>query len=230
MNTPAQHILRSIGIIMDGNRRWAKGRGLPAAYGHKSGYETLKEITVTARDAGVQFVTAYAFSTENWMRSKMEVALLIKLLRTVLATELPDLKQEKIAVRFIGQLERFPKSIQEDMARFEKETKDGARITLVIALSYGGRAEIFDAVRQALRAGIAPKDEDALAKFLWTAGVPDPDLIIRTGGEERLSNFLLWQAAYSELFFTKTLWPDFSKREFRAMLRAYAGRERRRGA
>jgi len=222
-----------IGIIMDGNRRWAKRQGLMPHEGHRAGYEKLKEVIGWAKEAGVGTVVAYAFSTENWQRSKMEVGLLMKLLRHILADEIGDIKKENIRVRFIGDLERFPKDIREGMRRVEEETKTYRTSTLALAVSYGGRAEIVSAVKKIAlgrpKAMIKKMTEKDLSQYLWTKELPDPDLVIRTGGQQRLSNFLPWQSVYSELFFIKTLWPAFSRREFEKILADFPTRKRRMG-
>ncbi|KKU80272.1 MAG: Isoprenyl transferase [Parcubacteria group bacterium GW2011_GWA1_47_8] len=224
----AQQNIECVGIIMDGNRRFAKAQGIPVFEGHRAGYEVLKTIARTARDLGVVHLIAYAFSTENWKRSEEEVSYLMKLLRFVLTSEAKELAKENIRVRFIGERARFDTDIKEGMEKMERETS-GGQMALTIALSYGGRAEIVDAVR---RMGDQAKDatEETFSAHLWTAGTPDPSVVIRTGGEQRLSNFLPWQTVYSELSFTKTLWPDFSPEEFKAILAEVGMREKRYGA
>lgn len=220
-----------IGIIMDGNRRWAKSHGVPIARGHEAGYETLKRVIGWAREEGVGTVIAYAFSTENWNRSELEVRLLMELFDRAVTEIGATARAEHIRVSFIGEGARFSPALQKKMDALEHESKDSATIHLVLALSYGGRAEIVDAVNTLLASGASRASDEDVARALWTgcADISDPDLIIRTGGEMRLSNFLLWQAAYSELFFTKTLWPDFSHEEFRAIIAEYGERERRQG-
>ena len=217
-----------IGVIMDGNRRWARERGLPVFAGHKKGYETLKNFVSWAADAGVSHIIAYAFSTENWKRSKREVEMLMKLFGSILE-EGEEFKKRDIEVTFIGQKERFSEELREGMARLERNTRRCKKLHLTIALSYGGRAEIVSAANNLLHKGARLVTEAVFAKHLWTKGVPDPDIIIRTGGEKRLSNFLLWQCAYSELFFVDTYWPAFSKKEFNDILSEYARREKRQG-
>lgn len=226
---------RSIGVILDGNRRWARAKGFPTLDGHRAGYNKIKEFIGWARDAGVRVLVAYVFSTENWHRASTEVSYLMNLLREALAErEISAYKKENVQIRVIGDRAMLNSDMQTMIARAEEHTKDQTGLILAFALSYGGRREIVDAasrlaesVRNNSFRGTV--DEKTFAQYLWTAGIPDPDLIIRTGGEQRLSNFLLWQAAYSELFFTVTLWPDFSKEEFGAILSEYAKRERRFG-
>ncbi len=231
-NTSQTRIPACVGVIMDGNRRWARARNLPTVEGHRVGYGKLKEFVGWATDAGVGTVIVYAFSTENWNRSAEEVSYLMDLFRTVVATEAKELKEKNVRLSFIGDRARFSPDLQELMRRAESDTATGTAGSLVVALSYGGRAEIVAAVRALVASGVASADitEERFAKELWTASIPDPDLVIRTGGETRLSNFLPWQSVYSELFFTGTLWPDFSEEEFKRILAEYATRERRRGA
>ncbi len=216
---------------MDGNRRFAREQGLTAFDGHRRGYEKLKEFLDWAKDAGVQHAVIYGFSTENWNRSPEEVSYLMKLLREVMTTEIEEIKKRGGRIRFVGQRERFEKDIQEAMVNVERETKEGS-ITLWLALSYGGRAEILQAVKGLMKKGVAPESvtDELFSQELWTAGMPDPDLIIRTGGVKRLSNFLPWQSVYSELFFVDTYWPAFEKSQFEAILKEYGERERRFGA
>lgn len=218
-----------VGIIMDGNRRFAREKGLPVFEGHRAGYETLKKILRAGKEAGISHLIFYTFSTENWNRSKREVAYLLNLMRFVLTKELGAIKREGFRIRCIGRREDFPVELQKLMARAEKETADLPGPTAVLALSYGGRAEVLYAANAAIAAGEKKLTERSFEKYLWTVGIPDPDLIIRTSGEKRLSGFLPWQGVYSELFFTPTLWPAFSKQEFFKILKGFAGRERRHG-
>lgn len=217
-----------LGIIMDGNRRWARARGLPAFTGHSEGYKKLQEVMRWAREAGVPHVVAYAFSTENWQRSAEEVGYMLKLFRSILENETQKLVDERIRVRFIGDRARFDKDLQKMMEKLEAETAKAYDITLHLLMSYGGRAEIVAAARSAAALG-GEITEDTFARQLWTVEMPDPDIVIRTGGEKRLSNFLPWQSVYSELFFIDSFWPDFSKEEFDAILAEFAVRERRNG-
>ena len=213
---------------MDGNRRWAKAEGRPVFDGHKVGYEKLKETVRWAKKKGIACVVAFAFSTENWSRTEKEVSYLLELFRWALEEEFENLKKEEVALRFVGDRSRFSKKLQALMTRAEEETKHFTGTTLALAMSYGGRAEILSAVNALVVKG-KKVDEKTFSKALWTNGLPDPDLIIRTSGEMRLSGFLPWQGVYAELFFTKTLWPAFSKEEFEKILEDFAARERRNG-
>lgn len=227
-----KHIRRTpacIGIILDGNRRWARERGLPTFEGHRRGMANVKKIARAARDLGIKHMVVYGFSTENWNRSKDEVRYLLGIFESTIRENLKAMAtKEKSAVRFVGQRKRFPPSLQNAMREVEEQNPKHPRHTLWICLSYGSRAEIVAAARR-----ISEKrekiTEHSLARHLWTAGMPDPDLIIRTSGEQRLSNFLLWQGAYSELFFVKKHWPAFTRADLQKILREYAGRERRMG-
>lgn len=219
----------SIGIIMDGNRRWAKARGLTTLEGHKQGYARLKDVIGWSRDAGVGTLTVYAFSTENWDRAEEEVGYLMDLFRTVIAEVTKEAKEKNIRIIFLGQRERFAPDMQTAMNESEESTKSCTALILAVALSYGGRQEILDAVHRIPADQVAHISEEEFSNMLWTKDVIDPDLIIRTSGEERLSNFLPWQSVYSEFFFTKTLWPDFSKEEFFSIIEGYNERERRLG-
>lgn len=220
---------RTLGIIMDGNRRWAKGHGLPSLEGHRRGLEKVEELVSWAEESGVKEIILYAFSTENWNRSREEVGYLMNLFEDAFGERIEKIEEKGFRVRFIGQRERVPESLQKKMREAETRTSSGTKGTLVIALSYGSRAEIIDAVNTLLSSKREHVEEKDLENVLWSRGIADPDIIIRTGGDKRLSNFLLWQSAYSELFFSDTLWPDFSKEEFNAILREFASRERRRG-
>lgn len=223
----ASSVPACVGIIMDGNRRWAKEHSLSKLEGHRYGYERATECVRWARDCGVKHFALYAFSTENWNRESAEVSYLMDLFYESMKKQMRELGKEGVRIRFAGQRERFSKDLQQAMDDTEKETAQNTAITLWVCLSYGGRAEIVAAANAAAAGGEIT--ENSLAEHLWTAGMPDPDIIIRTSGEKRLSGFLPWQAVYSELFFTDTFWPDFSKKEFDAILAEYAQRERRRG-
>ncbi len=214
---------------MDGNRRWAKARGLPVFMGHSEGYKKFKEFIRWARNRGVKYVIAYAFSTENRKRSESEVNQITELLRMVLDTEVESLKQDGIKLRFIGDVEKFPPDVVKKVYQAEKETAHGANIEVIVALSYGGRDEIVSAIKKLTKGDIRNLTEKSFGDYLSTQGIPDPDIVIRTGGDMRLSNFLLWQSAYSELFFTKTLWSDLSEKEFNGMVDEFSSRERRNG-
>lgn len=219
---------RCVGIILDGNRRWAKEHGLPFFEGHRQGLNNVEPIALTARDLGVKHLALYAFSTENWNRPKEEIGWLMEIFETMAIEKAARLKKEGAKVRFVGQLWRFSENLQKLMREAEEKSPEDPRITLWICLSYGGRANIAQAAAALAKKG-EEITEESISRNLWTAGMPDPDIIIRTGGEERISNFLLWQAAYSELFFPKTFWPDFTKEEFERIVNEYKKRERRNG-
>jgi len=225
-----------VGIIMDGNGRWAAARGIPRAMGHKAGAEAARRAVEAAGEAGVGWLTLFAFSSENWRRPVDEVRDLTALMRHYLATEVSRLVKEGVRLRVIGERDRFGADTARAIARAEADTAGGTRLNLTVALSYGSRAEIAAAAREIARRVAAgtldPEkvDERMVAGFLNTAGMPDPDLIIRTSGEQRISNFLLWQAAYAELVFQDVLWPDFGAADFQAALGDFARRERRYGA
>jgi len=219
--------VQCVGIIMDGNRRWAKERGLPKLEGHRAGMDALKNAARFIRDRGIKHLIVYAFSTENWNRTEEEVSYLMHLFHDAIQKEMREFGKEDLRIRFVGQRERFSPELWQAMEAVEKETSENEAMTLWVCLSYGGRAEIVAAAQAAARNGGIT--EDTLARNLWTAGMPDPDIVIRTSGEQRLSGFLSWQAVYSELFFTNTKWPDFSEAEFDAILAEFAARERRRG-
>lgn len=218
-----------VGIIIDGNRRWAKENGLPTLEGHRQGLEKVKEVGRWCWDRGVRILTIFAFSTENWNRSKAEVRYLMRLLGQALAKkEVKRLNKEGIKVRVIGQRERLPKSLQGAIKQAEELTENNKQGILNIALSYGGRAEITEAIRKIIREKVSEAEinESLVGQNLWTNGLPDPDLIIRTAGEQRLSNFLIWQAAYSELYFCQKYWPDFSEKDLDEALEDYGKRQR----
>jgi undecaprenyl diphosphate synthase len=225
-----------VAIIMDGNGRWAKSRGLPRIAGHREGSRAVRRVVEAAIRSGVSWLTIYAFSSENWRRPAGEILDLTGLLRRYLRSEIDELKESGVRLRFIGDRCRFDADIQTDLSAAERDTAANSRLNLTIALSYGARAEIAAAARAALEAvregGLDAGDlgEEMFARFLATAGMPDPDLIIRTSGEQRLSNFLLWQAAYAELVFLDVLWPDFDQGHFNLALEEFARRERRFGA
>ena len=227
---------RHVAIIMDGNGRWAKARGLPRIAGHRSGAEAARRTVAAAADLGIPYLTLFGFSSENWKRPSTEIHDLMALLRHYLRGEIAELHRNGVRLKVIGQIARFAPDIVSMIEHAEAATRDNPRITLTIALSYGGRAEIVAAVR-AIAAQVAcgkldPEtvDEEWISRHLFTADLPDPDLLIRTSGEQRISNFLLWQCAYSELVFTKTLWPDFSKHDLDQAIDDFCGRERRYGA
>lgn len=217
-----------IGIILDGNRRWAKERGLPILEGHRRGADTLEHIALSARDVHIRHMAVYVFSTENWHRTKDEVSYLMQLFELLIPERVHRLSEENIAVRFVGQRERFSPSMQTIMNDAEEKSPANPKLTLWVCLSYGGRAEIVSAANAAASTGEAIT-EATLQEHLWTRGMPDPDLIIRTGGEKRLSNFLTWQSVYSELFFVDTYWPDFTQEDLARIIEEYAKREKRMG-
>jgi len=219
--------VQCVGIIMDGNRRWAKDRNLPKLEGHRAGSQKLKDMVRLVQSHRIAHFAVYAFSTENWNRTPEEVSYLMDLFDELIRNEIRKLGAEGIRVRFAGQYNRFSADLQQAMNDIEKQTAQNDAITLWICLSYGGRAEIVAAANAAAEQGALT--EEMLAKNLWTSDMPDPDIIIRTGGEKRLSGFLTWQSVYSELFFTDTLWPDFTKEEFDSILAEFAARERRHG-
>ncbi len=220
-----------VGVIMDGNGRWAKLRGLPRVEGHRKGAERTKELIKAAQEIGIDVLTLYAFSLENWQRPDDEVTTLMELLQLYLTRELKDLIMEGIRFRVIGDREKLPAVIQGIITEIEERTSANKGLILVIALSYGGRDEILRAVKKAITGGVRPEEisEERFETLLDTSGLPAVDLIIRTSGEKRLSNFLLWQGAYAELYFTETLWPDFTREEFLCAIQDYQHRERRFG-
>ena len=217
---------------MDGNGRWAKKRGLPRIAGHKIGAESVRAVVDVSLQAGVRYLTLYSFSTENWKRPKAEVSFLMKLIEGRLRLEGQNLYAKNVKVRFIGRTEQLPASILKTMDYVKELTCNNTGLNLIFAINYGGRQEIIDAVKKALDANIKSEDfnEAAMQGFLYKPDIPDPDLIIRTADERRLSNFLLWQAAYAEFYFTQILWPDFGKEEFSKALSDYGKRNRKFGA
>jgi undecaprenyl diphosphate synthase len=231
----AQSLPSHVAIIMDGNGRWAKSRGLPRTAGHKKGADTLRSTLNACRDAGVHYLTIYAFSAENWKRPSDEISDLMQLLRHFMERELDTMHENKVRLRFIGDLSQLDKDIRASIDDATQLTARNTAFHLTVALSYGSRQEIVRAVRkmaaqvQAGTLAVEAIDETLLTHTLDTADLPEPDLLIRTGGEHRLSNFLLWQAAYTEFYFTPVLWPDFDAAHFRQALQDYAGRERRYG-
>ena len=220
-----------VAIIMDGNGRWAEQQGLPRLAGHKAGTENIRRIIEVFADNKVKYLTLYAFSTENWNRPKEEVSGLMSILEEVIKSEALSLHENGVRVRHIGRFDGVSPELREAVLSTVDLTKDNDRITLNVAFNYGGRAEILDAISRIIAAGVDPStiDEDQFSEYLYTAGLPDPDLIIRTAGEMRLSNFLIWQAAYSEYYSTSVYWPDFGKEEVEKALIAYSQRKRRFG-
>ncbi len=227
------NIPRHVAVIMDGNGRWAHRHGLPRIEGHKAGSRSVREIVETGARLGIQVLSLYAFSRENWKRPKREVDRLWGLLRDYLRKEDDILMKNNLGFRVIGQREGIPGTVLDEIARVEEMTRDNSRMKVVLALNYGGRTEIVDAVRRILRdkrLGPEDVDEQAIAAALYTEGLPDPDLLIRTSGEFRVSNFLLWQIAYSEIWITPVLWPDFRKLDLIRGVLEYQKRDRRFGA
>jgi undecaprenyl diphosphate synthase len=220
-----------VGIIMDGNGRWAKARGLPRVAGHRAGTENIRRVLRAATELGIRVLTIYAFSTENWSRPPDEVAGLMMLLGEVIKRETRDLHANGVCIRHSGRLEGIAPNLQQQIQDAVSLTCNNQRITLNVAFNYGGRAEILDAVRHIMRDGRQPEDvtEDLISQYLYTGGLPDPDLIVRTGGEWRLSNFLIWQAAYAEYYATPTYWPDFNEDELARAIEEYSQRQRRFG-
>jgi len=228
---PLEKIPVHVGIIMDGNGRWAQARGLPRLAGHRAGTENLRRILRAAVEFGVRILTIYAFSTENWERPRDEVEGLLDLMDRMIDRELPELHREGVQIRHIGRLERVPERLVVKIRQALDLTRNNQRLILNVAFNYGGRAEMVDAVRRIIQDGVPPEavDEVLISRYLYTAGLPDPDLIIRTSGEMRVSNFLIWQGAYAEYYVTPVYWPDFDKDEFYKALAEYARRERRFG-
>ena len=214
---------------MDGNRRWARAHNRPVFEGHSEGYKRLQETMRWARDMKIPHVVAYAFSTENWQRSEEEVGYLMKLFRSILENETQKMIDERVRISFIGDRSRFTEDIQKGMERIEDATSKEYDVTLHLAMSYGGRAEIVSAANKLLEEGARVVTEDEFAKKLWSYPMPDPDIVIRTGGAMRLSNFLPWQTVYSEVFFVDAWWPDFSQEEFTRIVTEFNTRERRMG-
>jgi undecaprenyl diphosphate synthase len=225
-------IPRSVAIIMDGNSRWAAGEGLTVADGHREGTRALRRTVEAAIDLGIESLTVYAFSTENWLRPPEEVDALMEIFGETIERELPDLAKQGVRTRFVGRRDRVSAELRERMENLEAETAHRDRLSLWIAFDYGGRAELADAARRVVEAGLRPDeiDEDVLATFLYAPELPDPDLLIRTSGELRISNFLLWQLAYAELIFTDRRWPEFGEADLRSAVAEYAARQRRFGA
>jgi undecaprenyl diphosphate synthase len=222
---------RTVAIIMDGNGRWAERRGLPVAEGHRAGTKALRRTVEAGIDLGLETLVVYAFSTENWSRPEGEVEDLMEIFGETIERELPDLARQGVRVRFMGRRDRAPDELREQIERLERETEHNDRLNLWVAFDYGGRAELVTAARRLVETGVEPReiDEELLRANLHAPDLPDPDLLIRTSGELRISNFLLWQLAYSELVFLDVLWPDFGGPELEDALGAYARRRRRFG-
>jgi undecaprenyl diphosphate synthase len=231
LSVPPEKVPQHIAIIMDGNGRWAIQRGLPRLAGHKAGTENLRRVIRASVEFGVKYLTIYAFSTENWGRPPEEVRGLMYILEDVIDRELNELNKEGVQLRHIGRLERLSPQLQEKVLEAIDVTKNNDRLILNIAFNYGGRDEIVQAIQRMMKDGVTPDkvSDELVSQYLYTVGVPDPDLIIRTSGELRVSNFLIWQAAYSEWYITPTFWPDFDREEYRRALEAFAQRDRRYG-
>lgn len=219
-----------IGIIMDGNGRWAQKRGLPRIMGHHAGVRAVERTVRAARDLGIRYVSLYAFSTENWKRPQAEVAGLMGLFRYYIKSKIKALKKEGVRLRFMGRLEELPDDVLKILRRAEEETLEGSVIEMIVCLNYGGRQELVDAFKKMRKMDPDQEvTEETVRSCLYLPEIPDPDLIIRTSGELRMSNFLLWQASYAELYFTETLWPDFGLEQLGEAMNSYCGRERRYG-
>lgn len=231
MNDISEGVPRHVAIIMDGNGRWAKKRGFPRSAGHRQGTENLRKIIRAAVEFDVRILTIYAFSTENWNRPRREVQLLMRILEMVIDHELAELNDEGVQIRHIGELDGIDSRLAKKVVQACETTAHNTRLILNVAFNYGGRDEIVHAVQNMMREGVAPDDvsEELISQHLYTGDLPDPDLIIRTSGEFRLSNFLIWQSAYAEHYYTDVLWPDFDKTCFKAALDEFATRKRRFG-
>lgn len=223
-------ILNHIGIVMDGNRRWARSRGLPAILGHREGVKAVERTLIAAKELGIPFVSLYAFSTENWKRPKAEVLGLMGLLKYYMKLKLDELNRENARIRFAGNISVLSEDIQEVLLDAQEKTRYNDSMQLIICLNYGGRQEILDAVNRMIEKGVSlPVTEDVFRQYLYLPDVPDPDLLIRTSGELRMSNFWLWQGSYSEYYFTDTYWPDFGRPDLEKAIANYYRRERRYG-
>jgi undecaprenyl diphosphate synthase len=231
LDPSAEKLPRHVAIIMDGNGRWAISHGLPRLAGHRAGTENLRRIIRASVEFGIKYLTIYAFSTENWGRPTEEVQGLLHILEDVIDRELAELQKEGVQLRHIGRLERLAPKLQEKVLQAIEMTRNNDRLILSVAFNYGGRDEIVQAIQRMMRDNVAPDKvtDELVSQYLYTAGVPDPDLVIRTSGELRVSNFLIWQAAYAELYSTPTYWPDFDKAEYRRALETFAQRDRRYG-
>ena len=223
--------LKHIAVIMDGNRRWAKEKNLPSAMGHKKGVESLKATLRACNDFGIKYLTVYAFSTENWNRKKEEVDFLMELLAITLTNELAEMHSEGVVISFIGDTTKLSDKLQKILKNSVETTKNNTGVHLQIAFNYGARDEIVHAVKSIVAQGVNPEDitEDLISENLYTKGMPDPDLLIRTGGEMRISNYLLWQIAYSEIYVTKQFWPEFDKNSLALAIEEFHHRQRRFG-
>jgi undecaprenyl diphosphate synthase len=228
----AEQIPRHVAIIMDGNGRWANQRGLPRLLGHRAGTESVRTLLETSVELGIRYLTIYAFSTENWSRPEDEVQGLFEIMAEVIRTETEDLQRNGVRVHHVGRSEGLPASLARAIQEATARTRGNDRLILNVAFNYGGRAELVDAIRRIIHDGVSADavDDGLISRYLYTGGQPDPDLIIRTAGEMRLSNFLLWQSAYAEYYSTPTFWPDFDREELRRALYSYARRQRKFGS
>jgi undecaprenyl diphosphate synthase len=226
-----EHVARHVAIIMDGNGRWARARGLPRLAGHRAGTENIRPILEACVEFGIEILTIWAFSTENWRRPEPEVRGLLRILQRMIRRELQELHKQGVQLRHLGRLDRLPERLQVQVLDAIEMTKDNDRIVLNVGFDYGGRAEIVQAAQRIIRDGIPAEevDEDLFSNYMYTAGQPDPDLIIRTGGELRTSGFMLWQSAYAEYYVTPTFWPDFGREQLQEALLAFEQRDRRFG-
>ncbi|MFZ8845905.1 MAG: isoprenyl transferase [Candidatus Hydrothermia bacterium] len=222
-------IPKHIAIIMDGNGRWAKERNLPRIIGHKVGSESVREIIRVCIELGIEYLTLYSFSTENWQRPKEEIKGLMELLKFLLKNEVDELNRNGVSIKAIGRLDYLPNDVKIELFKAIEKTKNNNKLKLYLALSYGGRQEILDAVNKIINSKLEFIDEGTFRNFLYDPNLPDPDLLIRTSGEYRISNFLLWQISYSEFYFTKTLWPEFRREEFIKAIEDYSKRKRKFG-
>ncbi|MDD2697015.1 MAG: polyprenyl diphosphate synthase [Candidatus Pacebacteria bacterium] len=232
MAEKAKNVPYHLGIIIDGNRRWAREKGLPTFEGHRQGYNKLKKVGKWCKAKGIKILTIFAFSSENWNRSKDEVSYLMRLLAQAFSKkEVDELNKDGIKLRVIGQKERLDKNLQKMIEEAEEKTKNNKEGILNLAISYGGRPELIEAIKKIIKQKISPEKitEEIISQNLWTEGMPDPDLLIRTSGEQRTSGFLTWQSAYAELYFCKKYWPDFSEKDLDDALLDYARRQRRFG-
>ncbi len=230
-NNQAEKVPTHVAIIMDGNGRWALQRGLPRIEGHRAGTDNLRRVLEACHELGIRYLTLYAFSTENWGRPAEEVRGLMSILEDMIDTEIQELDDEGVKLQHFGSLERLDPELRKKVQAAVEKTKTNDRLYLNIAFNYGGRDEIVRAMRGMLRDGVRPEavNDQLVNKYLYTSGVPDPDLVIRTSGELRISNFLIWQAAYAEWYFTPVYWPDFDKEEMRKAVKEFSSRERRYG-
>lgn len=228
---PDWRVPEHIGIIMDGNGRWAKQRGLPRHEGHRQGTENLREILQACGDFGVKYLTIYAFSTENWGRPRLEIQFLMRILETVIDRELAELHEKGVRLRHIGKPEGLTKKLARKVADAVELTKDNDSVILNVAFDYGGRAEVVRACQEIIKVGLDPDEvsEEVFSQYLYTAEQPDPDMIIRTGGDMRISNFMIWQAAYAEIYVADIFWPDFGREELYKAIESFNHRERRFG-